>query len=158
MASVFWDARKILFIDYLEKGQTITSDRYMTQLARLKEKIVKKRLHMKKKKAIFHQDNAPCHKSLATMDKLHGSHTRENARRKEIWLEWRWIVLQERCRNVIETLEWFYRSWRKLCSWIKLNFAKKLLFYWCSYRLFSRCVMNWTHAENIRWTYSRHNS
>ena len=25
---------------------------------------------MKKKKVLFHQDHAPCHKSLATMDKL----------------------------------------------------------------------------------------
>ena len=36
----------------------------------LKNEIGEKRLQMKKKKALFHQDNAPCHKSLATMAKL----------------------------------------------------------------------------------------
>ena len=44
LASVFWDAKGILFIDYLEK------------------------------KVIFHQDNTPCHKSIATMAKLHELH------------------------------------------------------------------------------------
>jgi histone-lysine N-methyltransferase SETMAR len=71
MASVFWDAQGILFIDYLEKGSRINSEYYIALLVRLKEEIAKKRPHMKKKKMIFHQDNAPCHKSSATMAKLH---------------------------------------------------------------------------------------
>ena len=70
MASVFWDAHGVLFIDYLEKGKTIDSERYIGQLMRLKNEIGEKRLQMKKKKVLFHQDNAPCHKSLATMAKL----------------------------------------------------------------------------------------
>ena len=37
---------------------------------RLKNEIGEKRLQMKKKEVLFHQDNAPCHKSLATMTKL----------------------------------------------------------------------------------------
>ena len=37
---------------------------------RLKDEIAKKRPHMKKKKIIFHQDNAPCDKSMKTMAKL----------------------------------------------------------------------------------------
>lgn len=65
MTSVFWDANGIIFIDYLEKGKTINSDYYMVLLDRLK-----KRPHMKKKKVIFHQDNAPCHKSIKTMTKF----------------------------------------------------------------------------------------
>ncbi|KAL6420640.1 hypothetical protein ACFW04_014654 [Cataglyphis niger] len=32
MASVFWDAHGILFIDYLEKGKTINSEYYMALL------------------------------------------------------------------------------------------------------------------------------
>lgn len=71
MASVFWDAHGIIFIDYLEKGKTINSDYYIALLERLKVEIAKKRPHMKKKKVLFHQDNAPCHKSLKTMAKLH---------------------------------------------------------------------------------------
>ena len=69
-SSVFWDAHGVLFIDYLEKGKTINSEHYIGQLMRLKNEIGEKRLQMKKKKVLFHQDNAPCHKTLATMVKL----------------------------------------------------------------------------------------
>ena len=41
MASVFWDAHGILFIDYLEKGKTINSDYYMAFLDRLSGEIKK---------------------------------------------------------------------------------------------------------------------
>ena len=70
MASVFWDAHGIIFIDYLEKGKTINSDYYIAQLERLKDEIAEKRPHLKKKKVLFHQDNAPCHKSMKTMAKF----------------------------------------------------------------------------------------
>ena len=70
MASVFWDAHGILFINYLEKGKTINSDYYMALLDRLSAEIKKKRPHMQKKKVLFHQNNAPCHKSMKTMVKL----------------------------------------------------------------------------------------
>ena len=40
----------------------------------LKEEIAKKWLQIKKKKVLFHQDNAPCHKSIATMAKLYELH------------------------------------------------------------------------------------
>jgi histone-lysine N-methyltransferase SETMAR len=38
MASVFWDAESILFIDYLEKGKTITRKYYSNLLTRLYKK------------------------------------------------------------------------------------------------------------------------
>ena len=44
--AVFWDAHGVLFIDYLEKGKTINSERYIGQLMRLKNEISKKRLQM----------------------------------------------------------------------------------------------------------------
>ena len=40
----------------------------------LKEEITKKWPQMKKKKVLFHQDNAPCHKLIAMMAKLHELH------------------------------------------------------------------------------------
>ena len=40
----------------------------------LKEEIAKKRPQMKKKKVLFYQDNAPCHKLIATVTKLHKLH------------------------------------------------------------------------------------
>lgn len=70
MASVFWDAHGIIFIDYLQKGQTINSDYYIALLERLKAEIAKKRPHLNRKKVLFHQDNAPCHKSMKTMVKF----------------------------------------------------------------------------------------
>lgn len=74
MASVFWDSHGILFIDYVEKGKTINSEYYMALLERLKAEIDAKRPHMKKKKILFHQDNAPCHKSMKTMVKMNELH------------------------------------------------------------------------------------
>ena len=59
MASVFWDAHGILFSDY-----------HITLLDRLSAEIKKKRPHMQKKKVLFHQDNAPWHKSMKMMVKL----------------------------------------------------------------------------------------
>jgi hypothetical protein len=58
MASAFWDAEGILFIDYLEKGKTITGEYYSYLLTRLDEKNHEKRPDLQKKKIIFHQDNA----------------------------------------------------------------------------------------------------
>ena len=69
LAYVFWDAHSILFIGYLEEGRTINSEYNMAFKVRLKEEIAKKRRRMKKKKVPFHQDNAPCHKSIVTMEK-----------------------------------------------------------------------------------------
>ncbi|KAF7280133.1 hypothetical protein GWI33_006389 [Rhynchophorus ferrugineus] len=43
MASVFWNVRGIIFIDYLEKGRTINSDHYIVLMDRLKDEIAKKR-------------------------------------------------------------------------------------------------------------------
>ena len=75
LASVFWDVQGIFLIDYLGNGRTINSEYCIALLVRLKEEIAKKRPKMKKKKMLFHQDNAPCHKSIATMTKLHELHS-----------------------------------------------------------------------------------
>ena len=53
MASVFWDAKGILLIDYLQKGKTINSEYYCRLLDQLDEKIRVKRLGLKKKKSFF---------------------------------------------------------------------------------------------------------
>jgi hypothetical protein len=62
MASVFCDAEGILFIDYLEKGKTITGKYYSNLLTRLDEQIREKRPGLQKKKIIFHHNNAPAPK------------------------------------------------------------------------------------------------
>lgn len=70
MASVFWDARWIIFIDYLEKWRTINGEYYANILQCLSEEIKQKRLHLAKKKVLFHQDNAPAHKSVIAIAKI----------------------------------------------------------------------------------------
>jgi histone-lysine N-methyltransferase SETMAR len=50
LASVFWDAEGFLFIDYLEKGKTISRKYYSNLLTRLDEKICEKRPGLQKKK------------------------------------------------------------------------------------------------------------
>ena len=70
MATVFWDARGIIFIDYLEKGKTITGEYYASLLDQLKVKIQEKRPHLNRKKILFHQDNARVHTCLRSMAKI----------------------------------------------------------------------------------------
>ena len=106
----FWDTRGILFIDYLEKGRTLNNEYYKALLVCLKEEIAIKWPQMLEKKVLFYQDNAPCHKAIATMAKLHELHVelllhlpysqdlafckfQRNAQGKEIWLQWRNDIL-----------------------------------------------------------------
>ena len=62
-----------MFIDYLEKGKTITGEYYSNLLTRLDEKIREKKYGFQKK-SIFDQDNAPAHKSVLAMRKLKDLH------------------------------------------------------------------------------------
>jgi [histone H3]-lysine36 N-dimethyltransferase SETMAR len=71
LASVLRDEHGIIFIDYLEKGQTINSEYDMALLERLNDEIKKKPGSIRRKKVRFHQDNALCHKSIKTTAKLH---------------------------------------------------------------------------------------
>ena len=70
MATVFWSAREIIYTDYMEKEQTITGAYYASLLHRLSQEIKKKLPHLKKKKIIFHQDNARVHIYAVSMAKI----------------------------------------------------------------------------------------
>ena len=70
MATVFWDSRGIIFIDYLEKGETITGAYYASLLDRLNNEIKEKRPHLTKKKVLLHQDNARVHTCTVAMAKI----------------------------------------------------------------------------------------
>ena len=74
MASVFWDAKGILMIDYLPRGQTITGDYYADLLHKLQECIQQKRPGLARKKIIFHQDNARVHTCVKAMAKINELH------------------------------------------------------------------------------------
>jgi len=71
MASVFWDAEGILFIDYLEKGKTITGEYYSNLLTRLDEKIHEKRPGLQKKH--FSSGQCPCPQKCFGNGKIKGS-------------------------------------------------------------------------------------
>ena len=70
LASIFWDVQGILFLNYLEKGRRHNSKYYMALLVHLMQEIAKKWPQMKKKKGLFYQDSALCHKLITTMAKL----------------------------------------------------------------------------------------
>ena len=53
LASVFWDAQSMLFIDYLEKGRTINSEYYIALLVLLKEEITKKKTAAKEEEKVL---------------------------------------------------------------------------------------------------------
>ena len=76
LATVFWDAQGILVINHIEKGRTINSEYHIALLMRLNKEITKKWPQMKKKKVLFHQDNALCHKTITAMAKLHELHVK----------------------------------------------------------------------------------
>ena len=72
MASVFWNAKGIVFIDYLQKGQTINGD-YFANLLRQMWWVIKSNRHWKlMKRVLFHQDNNHAHKSVVAMAAVHG--------------------------------------------------------------------------------------
>ena len=67
MASVFWDAKGVLLVAYLEKGHTITGAYYTDLLKQLREKIKVTRRGKLTAGVLFHQDNAPAHNSTVAM-------------------------------------------------------------------------------------------
>ena len=71
MTSVFWDAKGIVFINYLQKGKTINGEYYAKLLRELRQAIKSKRPGKLTKGVLLHQDNAPAHKSLVAMSAVH---------------------------------------------------------------------------------------
>jgi histone-lysine N-methyltransferase SETMAR len=70
LATVFWDQKGILLLDFLETGTTISGEYYSGLLEKLKDQILAHRPHLQKKKVLFHQDNAPPHKCRITTAKI----------------------------------------------------------------------------------------
>jgi hypothetical protein len=74
MVSVFWHAEGILFIAYLEKGETIIGENYSNLLTRLDEKIREKRPGLqKKKKNLFSSGQCTCPQKCFANGKIKGS-------------------------------------------------------------------------------------
>lgn len=63
MATIFWDADGLVLIDFLEHGRTITGDYYQGVLHKLKQALIEKRPGKLHRGILFHDDNAPAHRS-----------------------------------------------------------------------------------------------
>ena len=70
-ATIFWNSKEIILIEFLEKGRTTTSQYYSELLDQFEEKLKETRPHLAKKKVLFHHDNAPTHSSGIVAAKLH---------------------------------------------------------------------------------------
>ncbi|QQP42126.1 Putative DD34D transposase, partial [Caligus rogercresseyi] len=70
MASVFWDAHGIIFIDYLEKGKTINSDYYIALLELLNDDIVEKTTPFEEEKSVVSPRQCTVSQVNETMAKL----------------------------------------------------------------------------------------
>ncbi|CEF59956.1 Transposase, type 1 family-containing protein [Strongyloides ratti] len=70
MASIFWDSKEILLMDFFPSGQTITGEYYSNLLDQFDQKIREKRPGLSKKKIIFHQNNARAHTCLTSLAKI----------------------------------------------------------------------------------------
>ena len=70
MVSVFRDARGIIFINYLQKGETINGEYHANLLQRFSDEFKRKWQHLVKNKVVSHQDNTPVLTSVIAMAKI----------------------------------------------------------------------------------------
>lgn len=71
MLSVWWDYKGILHFELLPRNQTINSNVYVQQLAKLSDAVKEKRPELANRKGVvFQHDNAKPHTSLVTRQKL----------------------------------------------------------------------------------------
>lgn len=61
LATVFWDSKGILLIDYLPRGTTMNGQYYANLLPQVREAVVQKRRGKLTRGVLFLQDNAPVH-------------------------------------------------------------------------------------------------
>lgn len=70
MATVFWDAKDVLLVEFLPYGQTINAGGYCEVLDRLREAVRRKRPGRLRKGVIIQHDNATPHTAKLTKDWL----------------------------------------------------------------------------------------
>ncbi|UYV69974.1 hypothetical protein LAZ67_7001357 [Cordylochernes scorpioides] len=73
MVPVFWDFEGVLFLDFLNKGQTITGNYYANFVKQLRDAFKEKRRGKLSRKIVYHQDNAPSYRSLQAMAAIYDS-------------------------------------------------------------------------------------
>ena len=70
LATVFRDIHGIICIEFLPRGSTIDSDRYIQTLKKLKARIYRARPALEMQRVLFHHDNAPPHTSGKTRETI----------------------------------------------------------------------------------------
>ena len=70
MATVFWDVKGVLLVDFLPSGETVNANRYCQTLDKLREAIRRKRPGRLSKGVILQHDNATPHTAKRTQDWL----------------------------------------------------------------------------------------
>lgn len=70
MATVFWDAKGVLLVEYLPRGQTINAERYSETLLKLKTRIKRKRPGLLTDQVLLMHDNARPHSAATTQTLL----------------------------------------------------------------------------------------
>lgn len=70
MATVFWDRKGVILVDFLERGTTINSQRYCQTLQKLRRAIQNKRRGMLSSKILLIHDNARPHTANVTREVL----------------------------------------------------------------------------------------
>lgn len=70
MACVWWDHQGIVYIKYMESGQTVNAEEYRSQIITVAQLLREKRPWRGQTKPVFLQDNARPHKARDTMSLL----------------------------------------------------------------------------------------
>ena len=70
MATVFWDAQGLILVDFMPRGETISSEAYIETLQKLKTKIRRVRPNLETNKVLLQHDNARPHTSMRTREAI----------------------------------------------------------------------------------------
>ena len=70
MATVFWDSKGVVVVDFLEGKKTVTGTYYVEVLRKLRAKLAEKRPGKLHRGILFHYDNVPAHSSRIVRDIL----------------------------------------------------------------------------------------
>ena len=69
MCTVFWDRKGVIHVEFLERGETVNSDRYIETLTKLRNRIYRVG-NEKKETFVLQHDNARPHTSMKTTSTL----------------------------------------------------------------------------------------
>ncbi|UYV70254.1 hypothetical protein LAZ67_7002290 [Cordylochernes scorpioides] len=105
MVTVFWDSEGVLLLDFLNKGQTITGNYYANLVEQLRGAIKEKRRGMLSRKVVYHQDNAPSHRSLQARATIYDSGF-EFLPHAPYDLKWRAVGRMEAGQSQVEVAKW----------------------------------------------------